>query len=131
MPMRLLTMPTSQDWHVVIIDGPLAIRHRRAAKTRKIAMDIIADRAPLGAKPTSGSAARGRGFGEELPNNPEEREATIAESVVGTFETCRPTLTMSVSEGRPEVADGGQNDAIDPGCVKTRLSQGRAELFSQ
>jgi hypothetical protein len=50
-------------------------------------MDIIADRAPLGAKPTSGSAARGRGFGEELPNNPEEREATIAavhESVVGT-----------------------------------------------
>jgi hypothetical protein len=41
-------------------------------------MGIIADRAPLGAKPTSGSAARGRGFGEELPNNPEEREATIA-----------------------------------------------------
>ena len=51
-------------------------------------MGIIADRAPLGAKPTSGSAARGRGFGEELPNNPEEREATIAavhESVVGHF----------------------------------------------
>jgi hypothetical protein len=92
MPMRLLTMPTSQDWHVVIIGGPLAIRHRRAAKARKIAMGIIADRAPLGAKPTSGSAARGRGFGEELPNNPEEREATIAavhESVVGTFRTWR------------------------------------------
>jgi hypothetical protein len=49
-------------------------------------MGIIADRAPLGAKPTSGSAARGRGFGEELLNNPEEGEATIAavhESVVG------------------------------------------------
>src|ERR1700733_5548197 len=27
MPMRLLTMPTSQDWNVVIIGGPLAIRH--------------------------------------------------------------------------------------------------------
>jgi hypothetical protein len=88
--MRLLAMPTSQDWHVVIIGDPLAIRHRRAAKARKIAMGIIADRAPLGAKPTSGSAARGRGFGEELPNNPEEREATIAavhESVVGTKRT--------------------------------------------
>src|SRR5580700_3637547 len=85
MPMRLLTMPTSQDWHVVIIGGPLAIRHRRAAKARKIAMGIIADRAPLGAKPTSGSAARGRGFGEELPNNPVEHEPAIAavhESVV-------------------------------------------------
>src|ERR1700693_4549107 len=70
MPMRLLAMPTSQDWHVVIIGGPLAIRHRRAAKPRKIAMGIIADRAPLGAKPTSGSAARGRGFGEELPPKP-------------------------------------------------------------
>src|SRR6202165_292639 len=105
-PMRLLTMPPSQDWHVVIIGGPLAIRHRRAAKARKIAMGIIADRALLGAKPTSGSAARGRGFGEELPNNPEEREATIAavhESVVGTFETCRRALKMSVHRGRPEV----------------------------
>jgi hypothetical protein len=40
-------MPTSQDWHVVIIGGPLTIRHRRAAKPRKIAMGIIADRAPL------------------------------------------------------------------------------------
>src|ERR1700687_1267618 len=92
MPMRLLTMPTSQDWHVVIIGGPLATRPRRAAKARKIAMGIIADRAPLGAKPTSGSAARGRGFGEELPNNPEERDATVAavhESVVGTFRTWR------------------------------------------
>jgi hypothetical protein len=36
-------MPTSQDWHVVIIGGPLAIRHRRAAKPRKIAMGIIAE----------------------------------------------------------------------------------------
>src|SRR6266436_6554900 len=70
MPMRLLTMPTSQNWHVVIIGGPLAIRHRRAAKARKIAMGIIADRAPLGAKPTSGSAARGHGFGEELRRTP-------------------------------------------------------------
>src|ERR1700686_395021 len=70
MPMRLLTMPTSQDGHVVIIGGPLAIRHRRAAKLRKIAMGIIADRAPLGARPTSGSAARGHGFGEELPPKP-------------------------------------------------------------
>jgi len=34
-------MPTSQD--VVIIGGPLAIRHRRAAKPRKIAMGIIAE----------------------------------------------------------------------------------------
>jgi hypothetical protein len=51
--------PTSQDWHVVIIGGPPAIRHRRTAKPRKIAMGIIADRAPLGAKATSGSAARG------------------------------------------------------------------------
>src|SRR5258708_7104812 len=87
MPMRRLTMPTSQDWHVAIIGGSLAIRHRRAAKARKIAMGIIADRAPLGAKPRSGSAARGRGFGEELPNNPEESEATIAavhESLHGT-----------------------------------------------
>src|ERR1700681_552272 len=67
MPMRLLTMPTSQDWHVVIIGGFLAIRHRRTAKSRKIAIGIIADRAPLGARPTSGSAARGRGLGEELP----------------------------------------------------------------
>jgi hypothetical protein len=33
-------------------------------------MGIIADRAPLEAKPTSGSAARGRGFGEELPPKP-------------------------------------------------------------
>jgi hypothetical protein len=40
-------MPTSQDWHVVIIGGPVTIRHRRAAKPRKIAMGIIADRAPL------------------------------------------------------------------------------------
>src|ERR1700680_4278949 len=90
MPMRLLTMPTSQDWHVVIIGGPLAICHRRAAKARKIAMGIIADRAPLGAKPARGSAARGRGCGEELPNNPGEREATIAavhESGCGTFRT--------------------------------------------
>jgi hypothetical protein len=71
-------MPTSQDWQVVIIGGSLAIRHRRAAKARKIAMGIIADRAPLGATPRSGSAARGRSFGEELPNNPEESEATIA-----------------------------------------------------
>jgi hypothetical protein len=38
-------MSTSQDRHVVIISGPLAIRHRRAAKSRKIAMGIIADRA--------------------------------------------------------------------------------------
>jgi hypothetical protein len=68
--MRLLTMPTSQDCHVVIIDGPLAIRHRRAAKPGKIAIGIIADRALLGAKPTGGSAARGRGFGEELPPKP-------------------------------------------------------------
>jgi hypothetical protein len=106
-------MPTSQDCHVVIIGGPLAIRHRRAAKARKITMDIIADRAPLGAKPTSGSAARGRGFGEELPNNPEEREATIAavhESVVGRdghsrafratakhCRECRQILTPSTS----------------------------------
>jgi MFS family permease len=29
-------MPTSQDWHVVIIGGPLAIRHRRAAKATMI-----------------------------------------------------------------------------------------------
>src|SRR6202035_1171766 len=35
MPMRLLTMPTSQDWHVVIIGGPLATRHRRAAQGEK------------------------------------------------------------------------------------------------
>ena len=74
------------------------MRHRRAAKARKIAMGIIADRAPLGAKPTSGSAARGRGFGEELPNNPEEREATIAavhESGTGTKRTCRLHCAMS------------------------------------
>jgi hypothetical protein len=38
-------MPTSQDWNVVIIGGPLAIRHRRAVKPRKMAMGIIADRA--------------------------------------------------------------------------------------
>src|ERR1700756_1734719 len=70
MPMRLLTMPTSQDWHVAIIGGPLAIRHRRVAQARKIATGIIADRAPPGARPTSGSAARGRGFGEEFPPRP-------------------------------------------------------------
>src|SRR5258708_10017036 len=102
MPMRLLTMPTSQDWYVVIIGGPLAIRHRRAAKARKIAMGIIADRAPLGAKPTSGSAARGHGFGEELPNNPEERHATIAavhESVVGTNRTWRDVRLESPFQG--------------------------------
>jgi hypothetical protein len=40
-------MPTSQDWHVVIIGGFPAIRHRRTAKSRKIAIGIIADRAPL------------------------------------------------------------------------------------
>jgi hypothetical protein len=33
-------------------------------------MDIIAERAQPGAKPTTGSAARGRGFGEELPLKP-------------------------------------------------------------
>src|SRR5258706_15941811 len=93
MPMRLLTFPSPRHWHVEIRGGPLVIRPRRAAKGSKIGMGIIPDRAPLGAKPTSGSAARGRGFGEELPNNPEEREATIAavhESVVGTKRTCRP-----------------------------------------
>jgi hypothetical protein len=105
--MRLLTMPTSQDWHVVIIGGPLAIRHRRAAKARKIAMGIIADRAPLGAKPTSGSAARGRGFGEELPNNPEEREATIAavhESVVGTKRTSGYVRSSVAIGGKADMA---------------------------
>jgi hypothetical protein len=68
-------------------------------------MGIIADRAPLGAKPTSGSAARGRGFGEKLPNNPEEREATIAavhESVVGTKRTCRLHCAMSAFSGKAE-----------------------------
>jgi hypothetical protein len=35
-------------------------------------------------------------------------------SAIGTFETWRPTLTMSVSRGRPEVAADNQNDAIDP-----------------
>jgi len=105
-------MPTSQDWHVVIIGGPLAIRHRRAAKARKIAMGIIADRAPLGAKPTSGSAARGRGFGEELPNNPEEREATIAavhESVVGTKRTWQPSSAMSAFGGEADMELTGRH----------------------
>ena len=45
MPMRLLTMPNSQDWRVLIIGGPLAIRHRRAAKPRMISIGVIADRA--------------------------------------------------------------------------------------
>jgi putative ABC transport system substrate-binding protein len=59
-------------------------------------MGIIADRAPLGAKPTSGSAARGRGFGEELPNNPEEHEATI-ESVFAS----RPNPDGLIVAGEP------------------------------
>src|ERR1700680_3353677 len=59
MPMRLLTMPTSQDWHVVIIGGPLAIRHRRAAKARKIAIGIIADRVPLEPSPQAGPPREG------------------------------------------------------------------------
>ena len=35
--------------------------------------------------------------------------AAVRESLVGTFETCRPALWMSVSGGRPEV--NGRNDA--------------------
>ncbi|MDB5515319.1 MAG: hypothetical protein JWQ17_2077 [Tardiphaga sp.] len=58
--MRLLAMPTSQDWHVVMIGGFLAIRHRRrTAKSRKMAIGIIADRAPLGAKPQAGPPRAG------------------------------------------------------------------------
>src|SRR6266852_481667 len=40
--------------------------------------------------------------------------AAVHESGSGTFETCRPTLTMSVSGGRPEVVGRRPNDAIDP-----------------
>jgi hypothetical protein len=35
-------------------------------------------------------------------------------SPFGTFETCRPTPSMSVDRGRPEEAPHGQSDAIDP-----------------
>ena len=31
--------------------------------------------------------------------------AAVHESGCGTFETCQPTLMMSVHRGRPEVAD--------------------------
>ena len=33
-------------------------------------------------------------------------------STHGTFETCRPTLTMSVPRGNPEVAFRGRQDRI-------------------
>jgi hypothetical protein len=46
----------------------------------------------------------GRGGAERLPPIP----------IVGTFETSRLALMMSVVRDRPEVASHGQNDAIDP-----------------
>ena len=36
-----------------------------------------------------------------------------SESAYGTFRTCWAGLVMSVDRGEPEVADGGQNDAVD------------------
>ena len=35
-------------------------------------------------------------------------------SAVGTFETCRPAVTMSASWGRSEVVGGGSNRRDDP-----------------
>ena len=40
-------------------------------------------------------------------------------SIHGTNQTNRAGLTMSVVQGRPEVAAYGQNGAFDPGCAKT------------
>ena len=37
----------------------------------------------------------------------------------------------AVEEKQQTPADGGLMAAFDPGCVKTRLGEGRAELFSQ
>jgi hypothetical protein len=51
-------------------------------------------------------------------------------SPIGTFQTCRPALTMSVSRGKLEVVANDQNDANDPGCVKTCTRGDCAELFS-
>ena len=38
----------------------------------------------------------------------------------GTFETCRPAVTMSGSEGRPEVVGQRQNDAIREADIDVR-----------
>jgi hypothetical protein len=40
--------------------------------------------------------------------------AALHESVAGTFETCRRTLTMSVYRGNSDSSVEAQNDAIDP-----------------
>jgi hypothetical protein len=43
--------------------------------------------------------------------------------VLGTFETCRPALKMSVDWGRPEVTGGGQSNAIDPSRTLAAVQQ--------
>src|SRR5436190_24341941 len=50
------------------------------------------------------------------PMNERTPSASTGEffNTIGTFETWRPALTMSVSRGRPEVVADDENDAIDP-----------------
>jgi len=38
----------------------------------------------------------------------------VQRSVLGTFETCRPTLSMPAYRGGSEVNGAGQNGAFDP-----------------
>src|SRR5437879_4192097 len=63
------------------------------------------------------ASSNGRFHDTKLPRRVVEmrlRRTIAAESVYGTFETCRPTLRMSANRARPEVAGAGQRDAIDP-----------------
>jgi hypothetical protein len=46
-------------------------------------------------------------------------EASRRGSVIGTFETCRPTSSKSVRRGRPEVTGGCRNDANDTRDLRT------------
>ena len=51
------------------------------------------------------------------------------ESPVGTFETCRAGLTMSVVRGRPEVAFRGRQAAFDPSVWTGRALQAEFEKW--
>src|ERR1700716_4539812 len=65
---------------------------------------------------------------EETPDS----NVCIPMPVAGTFETCRRTRSMSVFIGGHRKSSAhAQNDAIDPGCVKSPSFNLRVEHLSQ
>ena len=57
--------------------------------------------------------------GNRAPDDAVHRFLPAVTSAIGTFETCRQTLSMSVNGARPEVADRLPDGAFDPRRTST------------